>query len=209
MRDPNTDYRRNASVFRAADGRLVVQVALADPVGTPALERLVADARDIGADAIWVHGAEVDPTAVGFESAGGYVTLAAVAPPEPLGLPSPPRESVRDLQRACFSRVWGRREPGALDPAASFVGLHDGVRWVAICEVHVEERGIDCPGVLPLLRSPELSVQLVRGAAALLPQDEEVTLETSGEDEETIAAYRTLGFEVVKSVPGWELTLRT
>lgn len=204
MTDRTPDHRRSASVFRAADGSLVVEL---DVSNGGQVAQLIADAREVGADAVWIEGPTVDP-GQGFRRTGGHVTLRAVVPPPALGLPTLPRRAVRDVQRACFAGIWGRREPGAVDPAASFVGLHDGRQWVGICEVRVEERTIGCPGVLPMLRSPERSAELVRGAAALLPPDEPVTLETSGESDETIAAYRELGFEIVTSVPGWELRLR-
>jgi hypothetical protein len=47
----------------------------------------------------------------------------------------------------------------------------------------------------------------VRGAAAYLPRNLPVNLETWGESPQTIDAYRELGFEVIEEVPGWELRL--
>jgi ribosomal protein S18 acetylase RimI-like enzyme len=58
-----------------------------------------------------------------------------------------------------------------------------------------------------MLRTPDRSADLVRGAAAYLPRNRPVTLETWGESGETIEAYRALGFEVMEEVPGWELRL--
>jgi hypothetical protein len=87
------------------------------------------------------------------------------------------------------------------------VGLYEKGRWVGICQLDLIERWIDGPGVHPMLRTPERSAQLVQGAAAYLPRNRPVTLETWGESERTLEAYRELGFEVIERLPGWELRL--
>jgi hypothetical protein len=69
------------------------------------------------------------------------------------------------------------------------------------------ERWIDGPGVNPMLRAPEPSAGLVRGAAAYLPRNRPVTLETWGESGRTLEAYRALGFQAAERLPGRELRL--
>jgi hypothetical protein len=200
------DFLRDAAVCRAADGSLVVVLHLTEPSETPDVERLVKEARSFGASAIWVFGGSIDP-ALGFIPTSGYVRLVAPEPPPALLLPTPPNETVRDLQTTCFAGLWGRYEPVSRDPLSRYVGLYEKGRWVGICQVDLIERWIDGPGVHPLLRTPERSAQLVRGAVAYLPRNRPVTLETWGESGETLEAYGELGFEVVDRLPGWELRL--
>jgi len=78
--------------------------------------------------------------------------------------------------------------------------------WVGICEVDPEAQWIDGPGVVPRLRTPDRCGRLVREAAAYL-RGEPVLLESWGDAGSTLAAYASLGFEVVQSVPGRELDL--
>jgi len=59
---------------------------------------------------------------------------------------------------------------------------------------------------VPSLRTPDRFARLVRGAARYL-RNEPVVLETWGDAESTLAAYVSLGFELVHSVSGWELDL--
>lgn len=198
--------RRDAVLSRAADGSLVIVLHLTEPAPAAGLKQLVEEARVFNARAIWVFGGSIDP-ALGFVPTSGYVRLEAPAPPAPLFLPSPPNEYVRDLQTTCFAGIWGRYEPVSRDPASSYVGLHEKGRWVGICQLDLIDRWIDGPGVHPMLRTPERSAQLVRGAAAYLPRNRPVTLETWGESGKTLEAYRALGFEVIERLPGWELRL--
>jgi hypothetical protein len=200
-------FRHNAVVSRAADGSLVIVLHLTEEWEGHDLEELVAEARAFNAHAIWVFGGgSIDP-ALGFTPTGGYLRLEAPVPPAPLLLTAPPSESVRELQATFFSGVWGRYEPVSRDPVSRYVALYEKGRWTGICQVDVMAGWIDGPGVHPLLRTPERSAQLVRGAAALLPRNLPVNLETWGESPETIGAYRDLGFEVIEEVPGWELRL--
>jgi hypothetical protein len=204
-----TDPRRfldNAVVARAADGGVVVVLHLDGTVEPSDLQQLEDEARKFNARAIWVFGGAIDE-ALGFTSAGGYVRLRAQAPPAPLLLPTPPRDAIRDLQTTCFAGIWGRYEAVSSDRASGYVGLYEKGRWVGICQVDLITRWIDGPGVHPMLRTPDRSADLVRGAAAYLPRNRPVTLETWGESGETIEAYRALGFEVMEEVPGWELRL--
>jgi hypothetical protein len=198
-------FRHDAFLSRAADGSLVIVLHLTEPSEATDLEQLVDDARTRNARAIWVFGGSIDP-ALGFTSTGGYIRLEAPVPPAPLLLPAPPSECVRELQTMCFAGVWGRYEPVSPDPASMYVGLYNKGRWVGICQMHVTARWIDGPGVHPMLRTPERSAQLVRGAAAYLPRNRPVMLETWGEAA-TLEAYRALGFEVIEKLPGWELRL--
>jgi hypothetical protein len=199
-------FRHDAVVSRAADGSLVIVLRLTDPSETTDFEQLVDEARTLNAHAIWVFGGSIDP-ALGFIPTSGYVRLEAPVPPPPLLLPAPPNESVCGLQTACFAGVWGRYEAVSRDPSKRYVGLYERGRWVGICQVDLIQRWIDAPGVHPLLRTPERSAELVRGAAAYLPRNRPVTLETWGESGRTLEAYRALGFEVIERLPGWELRL--
>ncbi|MGZ4336752.1 MAG: hypothetical protein ACXVRK_08940 [Gaiellaceae bacterium] len=199
-------FRRGAVISRAADGSLVIIVRLTEDSEISDLEEVVHEARAFNARAIWVFGGSIDP-ALGFIPTSGYVRLEAPVPPAPLLLPAPPNECIRDLQTTCFAGIWGRFEAVSRDPASRYVGLYEKGRWVGICQMHVIERWIDGPGVQPMLRTPERSAQLVRGAAAYLPRNRPVTLETWGESGQTLEAYEALGFEVIERLPGWELRL--
>jgi hypothetical protein len=199
------DFRHDAMVSRAADGSLVVVLHLTGPAAATDLDQLVAEARSVNAWAIWLFGPSDPP--LGFISTGGYARLEAPVPPDPVLLPVPPRERVRELQTTCFAGMWGRYEPVSPDAASSYVGLYEKGRWVGICQIDAIGRWIDGPGLHPMLRSPERSAQLVRGAAAYMPRNRPVTLETWGESPETLEAYCALGFEVTESIAGWELRL--
>jgi hypothetical protein len=198
-------HASHPAVIRAPDGSLVVDVELGPGTATD-LRQLIADARAVGADSIWVSGFAVD-SALGFERAGGYARLEAPAPPTPIELPSPPSAQVRELQMICFAGVWGHHEPAKVDPSTTFVGLHEGDRWVGICEVDTPRGRIVDPGVRRGLRTPDRYARLVRGAAARLGRGP-VVLETRGDSEETLAAYGELGFSLAEYVPGWRLNLR-
>lgn len=89
------------------------------------------------------------------------------------------------------------------DPDTTFVGLHESGAWVGICEVDIERNQIDSPGLLTTFRTADRYARLVREAASILAPGP-VALETWGDSEATLAAYRELGFELVEYVPGWE-----
>jgi hypothetical protein len=194
------------AVIRTADGSLVVDVELG-PAAVCDLRQLIADARAVGADSIWLSGDAVD-AALGFERAGGYARLEAAAPPTPIELPSPPPAQIRELQILCFAGVWGHHEPANVNPSTTFVGLHESDRWVGICEVDTPGGRIVDPGLRRGLRTPDRYTLLVRGAAARLAGGP-VTLETWGDSEATLAAYQELGFSLAEYIPGWQLNLRT
>lgn len=199
-------FRHDAVISRAADGSLVVVLRLTERLEGKDLEQLVDDARSFNARAIWVFGGSIEPGR-GFTPTGGYVRLEAPVPPAPLLLPAPKSECIRALETTCFAGVWGRYEAVSSDPASRYVGLHEKGRWVGICRMDIITGWIDGPGVHPLLRTPERSAQLVRGAAAYLPRNRPVTLETWGESSETLEAYQELGFQAIERLPGWELRL--
>jgi hypothetical protein len=92
------------------------------------------------------------------------------------------------------------------DPEATFVGLHESGAWVGICEVDLERSAIDSPGVFAAFRTADRYARLVRAASSLLAPGA-VTLETWGDTETTLAAYRELGFKLVEYEPGWELVI--
>jgi hypothetical protein len=190
--------------FRAADGTLVAEADLTRR-RDHTLDELIARARALGAEKLWVHAHVVDAE-FGFTPRGSYTRLRAERPPALVELASPPLNRVREIQRACFAGVWGHHDPRIPDPDSVFVGLHEGGSWVGICEIHPDAHWIDGPGVVPWLRTPDRYARLVRGAAAYL-RDEPVVLETWGDAASTLDAYVRLGFEVVHSVSGWELDL--
>ena len=201
-----SDLGREAAIFRTADGALVVEVRLVTGA-TPDVKPLIAEAKAAGAELLWVHGDGVEET-LGFRRRGGYARLAAEQLPDPVVLPSPRHSLIRELQMDCGSGVWGHSEPGVPDPSATYVGLHEGGRWVGVCEFDADAGWIDGPGVIRELRTPDRYARLVRGAAARMKRGA-VTLETWGDADETIAAYQQLGFRLVSYVPGWELSLRS
>jgi hypothetical protein len=196
-------FRHDAVLSHAADGSLVIVVHLSGQADATDIEQLVADARNRDARAIWVFGGSIDPS-LGFTPTSGYVRLEAPVPPAPILLSAPPFERVRELQTTCFAGIWGRYEPVSPDPASTYVGLFEKGRWVGVCQALAIAGWVDGPGVHPMLRTPERSAKLVRGAATYLPPDRPVTLETWGEPVETLEAYRALGFEVIEKLPGWE-----
>lgn len=190
--------------FRAPDGALVAEVDLTRG-HHHAVEDVIARARSHGAEKLWVHAHVVD-AGFGFKRRASYTRLRAPGPPVPVELALPPLDRIQEVQRACFGDVWGHHDPGLPESDSVFVGLHEGGTWVGICEVDLEAQWIDGPGVVPWLRTPDRYARLVRGAAAYL-QNDPVVLETWGDSASTLAAYESLGFEVVHSVSGWELDL--
>jgi hypothetical protein len=202
----NCSWESDAALFRTPEGLLVVEVDAARRTGA-SLSRLVADARAAGADLVWAHGVAVDAS-LGFRPRGGYVRLEAPDVPAPVDLAMPPRSLVQSLHAECFAGVWGQHELDEPDPAAFYVALREAGRWVGLCEFDVEGRWIAGPGIVCGLRTPDRYARLVRGAAACMGAGP-VVLETWGDGEETLAAYRDLGFAVVEVVPGWELRLQS
>jgi hypothetical protein len=202
---PSRDVWSDAAVFRNADGALVVEIETTQGAARRVRE-LINVARAAGIDLVWLHGSAVD-AALGFRRSGGFARLAADAICSPLSLPLVPLKTVRELEMACFARVWGHEEPGVPDPTSTYVGLLEGGLWIGICEVDPATGWIDSPGVLPEFRTPERYARLVRGAAACLGGGP-ATLVTWGDEEGTLAAYLRLGFRPLEYVPGWELNLR-
>jgi hypothetical protein len=190
------------AVFRAADDSLVAEVH--PSIAGAALSRVVTTAQAQGIRSIWVRGSFAAGESFGFEQCRGYARLQAVSPLTEIDAARPPLSLVPELQIACFSGVWGHHRPALeADPDATFVGLHEAGSWVGICEVDLERKQIDSPGLVPPFRTPDRYARLVREAASLLTPGL-VTLETWGDGEATLAAYRELGFELVEYVPGWE-----
>jgi hypothetical protein len=190
------------AVFHAADDSLIAEVK--PPISSDALSRLVATARSRAIRAIWTRGSFVSGDSLGFQPRRGYARLQAIRPLTEINAARPPLSLVPELQSACFSGVWGHHRPALeADPDATFVGLHESGAWVGICEVDIERNQIDSPGVLPAFRSADRYARLVRQAASMLAPGP-ATLETWGDSEATLAAYRELGFELVEYVPGWE-----
>lgn len=190
------------AVFHAADDSLIAEVN--PPISADALSRLVATARLRGIRAIWIRGSFISGDSLGFQPRRGYARLRASEPLTEIDAARPPLSLVPELQRACFSGVWGHHRPALeADPDSTFVGLHESGAWVGICEVDIERNQIDSPGVLPTFRSADRYARLVRQAASMLAPGL-VTLETWGDAEATLAAYRELGFELVEYAPGWE-----
>jgi hypothetical protein len=193
------------AVFRAADDSLVAEVS--PPITSAALSRLETTARSQGIQAIWARGWFFAGESLGFQQCRGYARLRAASPLTEIDAARPPTALVPELQVACFSGVWGHHRPAVEpDPDATFVGLHESGGWVGMCEVDLERNQIDSPGVLPGFRTPDRYARLVRQASSML-RPGRVTLETWGDTEATLEAYRELGFELVEYVPGWELVV--
>jgi hypothetical protein len=194
------------AVFRAADDSVVAEVNL--PIDAAALSHLVALAQPRGIHAVWVRGSSFSGDRLGFRQRGGYARLRADSPLTATDAARPPLSVVPALQVACFSGVWGHHRPTPEpDPEGTFVGLFEGRAWVGICEVDLEQNQIDGPGLLPAFRTADRYARLVRGASSLLASGP-VTLETWGDTEATLSAYRELGFELVEYLPGWELIVQ-
>jgi hypothetical protein len=191
------------ALFRASDGSSVAEVDLGR--GACALPTLIEEARSAGAQRLWVHATAVGAD-LGFRQLGGYARLEAEHLTNRVDLARPPLHLVRRLMLACFAGVWGHHEPSEPDPSDTFVGLHEAGAWIGICELDPATGWIDGPGVIPGLRTPDRYARLVRGAAALV-HSSPVALETWGDSEETLDAYRQLGFTLLEYVPGWELIL--
>jgi hypothetical protein len=192
----------SVAVFNAADGSLVVE--LSPPIYPDEISRVVAIASPRGIRAIWVRGSFVSGESLGFQPRRGYARLQAINVLTEIDAVRPPLSLVPELQRACFSGVWGHHRPAVeADPDATFVGLHESGAWVGICEVDLERNQIDSPGLSTRFRTPDRYARLVREAASILAPGP-VTLETWGDTEATLAAYRELGFVLVEYVPGWE-----
>jgi hypothetical protein len=193
------------AVFRAADDSLVAEVS--SPIDAAALAGLVTTAQSRGIRAIWARGSAPSEDCVAFQPRRGYARLQAISPLTEIDAARPPLALVPELQVACFSGVWGHHQPALEpDPDAIYVGLHESRAWVGICEVDLERHQIDSPGLLPPYRTADRYARLVREASSLLAPGL-VTLETWGDMESTLAAYRELGFELVEYVPGWELVV--
>jgi hypothetical protein len=193
------------AVFRAADDSLVAEVN--PSISAAALSCLVTTARSRGIGAIWARGSVLSEDGLGFEQRRGYARLQAVSPLTEIDAARPPLSLVPELQIACFSGIWGHHRPALEpDPEAIYVGLHESRAWVGICEVDLERSQIDSPGLLAPFRTADRYARLVREASSLLAPGL-VTLDTWGDTESTLAAYRELGFELIEYVPGWELVV--
>jgi hypothetical protein len=193
------------AVFHAADDSLVAEVN--PPIGNAALSRLVTKARRQGIQSIWASGDSFSAQSFDFRRRRGCARLRAVQPSKANGAEPLPLSLVPDLQVSCFSGVWGHHRPAVEpDPDATYVGLHESGAWIGMCEVDLERNLIDSPGLVTPFRTAERYAQLVRDAASMLAPGL-VTLETCGDSEETLDAYRALGFELVEYVPGWELVV--
>jgi hypothetical protein len=193
------------AVFNAADGSLVAEVN--PPLSNAALSRLVARARRRGIEAIWASGGSFSAQSFDFRRRRGYALLQAVNPQTEIGVAQPPLSLVPELQVACYSGVWGHHRPAVeADPDATFVGLYESGAWIGICEVDLERNQIESPGLVARFRAADRYARLVRDAMSMLAPGR-VTLETWGDTEATLDAYRALGFELVEYVPGWELAV--
>jgi hypothetical protein len=177
------------------------------PIGNAALARLVTTARRQGIQSIWASGDSFSAQSFDFRRRRGCARLQAMRPLSASSAARLPLSLVPDLQVACFAGVWGHHRPAVEpDPDATYVGLRESGAWIGICEVDVERNQIEGPGLMTPFRNAERYARLVHDAASMLAPGL-VTLETCGDSEETLAAYLTLGFELVEYVPGWELVV--
>jgi hypothetical protein len=167
----------------------------------------VTKARRRGIRSIWASGSSFSAQSFGFRRQRGCARLQAVRPLKASSAARVPHSLVPDLQVACFSGVWGHHRPALEpDPDTTYVGLHESGKWIGMCEVDLERNLIDSPGLVPPFRTAVRYARLVRDAVSMLAPGL-VTLETCGDSEETLDAYRALGFELVEYVPGWELVV--
>jgi hypothetical protein len=202
-------------VVRATDGAVVAEADLGSTDVT--VDELVAAGRAAGATLVWAHGGDL--AAHGFRSVHGYARLhvdwnAKRVPAHKTGIDY--RLSTVDIAASpellteAFLDQWGHKQvhpPAVSDDDGSVVlGLAENSRYVGICQFWPGDRIVDGPGVIPAVRSAQLKVHLLRAVCALLG-DGPVDLDTWGEDDETIAAYMALGFQVVVRELGWELRL--
>jgi len=190
---------------QSADGRLVAMADLRD-AAPPA--PAIAEARAGGAVELWAYGHGLDEH--GFEPTPGYARLHADALPPGEPLPeSDDLDEIVGLLERCYVGLWGHWLPDRVlvaqtvaKPQVRHLTLGDE----GISRVHVSERLIDAPGLLPAARSPDAYARLVRGAAALLG-DGAADLESWGDQPETIGAYEALGFRVEVRLQGWRLPI--
>ena len=185
-----------------------VRVAETD-AGAASVEALANEARDRGAELLWVH-SDDDLSALGLARAAGYVRLRADRCPAGAPLPLLAREDYPRLLDAAYRALWGHKQvaPDAAPPeGAVVVSLVEQGEPVGLCTVLPAERLIDGPGLVPGRRLPELYATLLLGACARLGPGP-VDLDSWGDGPDVIRAYQEAGFAVVDRVGGWELRLR-
>jgi hypothetical protein len=190
---------------RSADGARVAEVELES---TAEVRPAVAAARRLGVERLWVH-ASADLEAFGFRPAGAYVRMHA----DEIHTASS-WELLRDKDYAptlarAYLGLWGHKLvlPEAEPPeGAVVVGVYEQGRPIGLCRVFVADRLIDAPGVIPEARSPARYAGLLAAACATIGNGD-ASVDSWGDEDTTIEAYRSLGFEVVERVQGWELDL--
>ncbi|HET7326604.1 MAG TPA: hypothetical protein VFJ14_04885 [Nocardioidaceae bacterium] len=195
---------------RTTSGELVAEAELsADSTGAAAVvEAVVEAAKEHGASLLWVHGGDL--AAAGFTATPGFVRLHAE---HVLGVPTltaPPPEAYGPLLARCHLGLWGHHyvdaETARPPPGCTVLALQDATGYVGMCRLWAGERRVDGPGVVPGSRTSERYLQLLVAACGVLG-DGPVEVQTWGDTPDTIAAYESLGFEVVEHRRGWELRL--
>ena len=166
----------------------------------------IAAAREAGAELLWAH-ANDDLSRFGLRRAGRYVRMHCDAVPV-RNRGEPPLLEERDYAEvlaAAYSGLWGHKHVSPLEqPPEDAVVV--GVPVVGLCRVWPAHRLIDAPGVLPPARAADAYASLLLYACAVLGAGP-AELESWGDSDDVLEAYEDLGFDVVESVTGWELTL--
>jgi hypothetical protein len=184
-----------------------LRVAEAELEPGQSAKALVAEARGLGAQLLWVHDDD-DLEPLGFRAAGAYVRMHADRIPAGEPLPSLRAEDYASTLARAYAGLWGHKQvrPNAVPPKGAFVvGLSEDGQIVGLCRVFPKERLID-PGVVPEARTTERYARLLAaGCAALGPGG--AAIDSWGDDDATIEAYRSFGFEVAEQIQGWELVL--
>lgn len=188
----------------SVDGLRVVEAELEPGQNVKAL---VAEARGLGAQLLWVlDDGDLEPH--GFHAAGVYVRMHADRIPAGESLPPLRAEDYAPtLVRACAG-LWGHKQvrPNAVPPTgAVIVGLSEDGQIVGLCRVFPKERLID-PGVVPEARTTERYARLLAAGCAVLGPGG-AAIDSWGDDGATLEAYRGFGFEVAEQIQGWELVL--
>jgi hypothetical protein len=199
------DWHRDVLVSYSTDGRRVAEVDMTS--GPIDVDRLVAYAKDRAADLVWVHGGDLADA--GFNRVAGYAQLrgmahSATTPAEIIDLAGSP-----DLLTQAYLGLWGHKRveaAAAADEECLVIGLPERDTIVGLCRVWPAMRLVDGPGVVPATRTVDRKVQLLLGAGAALGAGP-ISVDTWGEDQPTLQAYRDLGYSISTRTAGWELAI--
>ena len=201
----------NQSYSSTTDGRKLLEISAADLDTTT--EALLDLARASNVEVVWIHGG--DFSSAGFTRRQGFIRLSCTwAKPthsrDELCLLS---ENERvELMNSAYGGVWGHHpyDPAldSSDTGRCAAGTYVDDHAVGICTFWPDQRLVDGPGLRPPYRNAERKVELLRLVCNELGEGS-IELETWGEDSESLALYRQLGFDEIENEVGWELRLGT